>query len=412
MTDQSTSHSTSWLQRLALTTGGIAFAGLLVLLLLTAFPTLRYDPAARGEAGTTVEVAFYMTDGDMFVYQPGRVRPPDEDVMLSRHVLAWDADGFRLPAQPATAYPIAAFGDSFTEATMVATPWPDVLAAELGIPVRNYGYRGYGPREIAATASQFAQVEPRQWVLYAHFSGNDLMNANRSIEQDLMARNPLGQVQWIARRAENNLEAAQILTNENDHYDYPVPVITNGNYYELALLEDLLWWQVAPPEGFLNNRTFDVVGDALATIAATIPDTTCRAVIFVPSKEQVYYPYIHEGERRWLRDNARALFLTERNTLQLRDAPFSAEDEGAFIAHLGDQRDALEQLAAEQGWLFIDLLAPFEARAAAGELLYYRYDGHWNQDGHDLAGTIIADFMRDVADCAPPTDIAATGGSP
>lgn len=399
-------NSTSLGQKIALVLGGTVLAVVMVVILLALFPTLIYNPAARGEAGTTVEVAFHMTDGDMFLHQPGRIRPPEEDVMLSRHVLSWDTDGFRLPVLEGEAYPIAAFGDSFTEGTTVGLPWPDTLAAELDVPVRNYGYRGYGPREIAETATQFVNVEARTWVLYAHFSGNDLMNANRSLEQDLMERNPFGQVQWIARRAENNLDSAQIVTNEDDHYDYPMPVISNGNFYELVFLEDLLWWQVAPPEGFLGNKTFDVVDDALNTISATLPDETCRAVIFVPSKEQVYYPYIHEGERRWLRENAREVVLTRGERLQIQAAPMSEADEADFVARLGDQRDALQQLAEENGWLFIDLYEPFKERAALGELLYYRYDGHWNQEGHNLAGRVIAEAMRNASDCSlAPTQV-------
>lgn len=398
MSEQSQSQTPLW-QKIALIVGGTAFALLLLIGLLALFPNLIGNPQARSEAGTSVDVIFRYTDGDMFFHQQGRVAPPEDDQIVSQHTLAWDENGFRVPALTADTYPIAAFGDSFTEGTTVAAPWPDTLATELNVPVRNYGYRGYGPLEIAATAEQFAADEPHTWVLYAHFSGNDLLNANRAIAQDLMSRNPFGQVQWIAERARGNLESAPIVLSEDDHYDYPMPVIIGPNYYELVFLEELLWWQVAPDEGFLNTTTFDVIGDALDTVAASTDEAVCRAVIFVPSKEQVYYPYVHPGERRWLRGIAREVVVDGSGKVVLRDAPMSEEDEAAFIDSLGDQRDAMRDLAEERGWLFIDLLQPFQEKAFAGEILYYIYDGHWNQAGHDLAGQVIADFMREAEGC-------------
>jgi hypothetical protein len=62
-------------------------------------------------------------------------------------------------------------------------------------------------------------------------------------------------------------------------------------------------------------------------------------------------------------------------------------------------------LAEQHGWLFIDLLKPFEEAAlerglAGQELLYFQYDGHWTPSGNELASQVIADFMREhSADC-------------
>ena len=36
---------------------------------------------------------------------------------------------------------------------------------------------------------------------------------------------------------------------------------------------------------------------------------------------------------------------------------------------------------------------------AAGELVYYPYDSHWNQAGHNLAAQTIADAMRNIPGC-------------
>lgn len=399
--------TTLW-QKIALILGGIIFAAVLIMIILMLFPNLILeDTQTRKEAGTTLNVTFRMSDGDYFVHEPGSIRPPDEDKILGQYTLSWDENGFRVPAMQADHYPIAAFGDSFTEGTTVAAPWPDVLAGILGVPVRNYGYRGYGPNEIAVTAEQVAGQDERTWVLYAHFSGNDLGNANRTLRQDLVERDPFDRLQWLVNQAQG-VAGSTIVTNPTGHYDYPMPVIIGGSYYEIAFLQDLMWWQVAPAGGFLNTKTMDVVENALDRVAATVSDKTCRALIFVPTKEQLYYPYIHKDVRQWVRGVAKKTVIEKDGTIQLVDHPMAKEDEADFIAHLGDQRDAMRQVAEKHGWLFIDLLEPFQKavyeRGLAGdELLYYEYDGHWTESGHQLAAQIIADFMKAHSDKCPLT---------
>src|SRR5688572_30810503 len=111
-------------QKIALVVFGTACGLSFLLLLLYLFPSIiNNDPIARGEAGTSLDVEFHLTDGNYFFHQAGRIRPPVEDTLLSRFTLAWDADGFRIPAERADSYPIAAFGDSFPEGTTVAMPW-------------------------------------------------------------------------------------------------------------------------------------------------------------------------------------------------------------------------------------------------------------------------------------------------
>ncbi|HEX6737344.1 MAG TPA: hypothetical protein VF310_03620, partial [Vicinamibacteria bacterium] len=63
-----------------------------------------------------------------------------------RFPLVTDADGFRNDDPPGPA-PVAALGDSFTDALTVPAPlsWPARLQARLGRRVRNYGTAGFGP---------------------------------------------------------------------------------------------------------------------------------------------------------------------------------------------------------------------------------------------------------------------------
>ena len=146
--------------KIVLVIGGVGVAYLLATLVLALFPGLISgdEPYEREQQGVTVDMIVKVTDGDMFAWFPGRIRPPDEDAILEHFTLAWDNDGFRVPAQAAEHYPIAAFGDSFTEAPNVPFPWPDKLAEALDVPVYNYGYRDYGPLEVARAVEELSLI--------------------------------------------------------------------------------------------------------------------------------------------------------------------------------------------------------------------------------------------------------------
>lgn len=389
---------TPFWQRALLMLAGVGFALIVLIVVLKLFPNLvrATNPEQRTAAGTTIQIQFRPMDGDLFAALPGKIRPPENNEPMTDFSLTWDADSFRVPAQPAETYPIAVFGDSFTEGYNVPLPYPDKLAELLNTPVRNYGYRGYGPRETAAAMHDFAGREPRQWVLYGFFAGNELGDVTRSAVAD--ERSPLAMLGFLAEQSAEQV-ATQSAINASEHYDFPMPVIIGGSYYDMAFLTYYLFRQLAPPEGFAASRTFQLFEEALDKMTASAPDA-CKALIFIPTKEQLYYPYIYPTERQYLRQNAYIPVIDSSGLLQIEPTPLAEADEPDMIAHLTDQRDAIKALIESQpGWHFIDLLPTFQSHVDTGELLYYPYDSHWNQAGHDLAAQIIADQMNTITEC-------------
>jgi hypothetical protein len=65
--------------------------------------------------------------------------------------------------------------------------------------------------------------------------------------------------------------------------------------------------------------------------------------------------------------------------------------------HMDDQARLLADFAGEQGFLYLDLTSTFQDEAGTGEELYYPFDTHWNQQGHDLAARTIASYMQSIA---------------
>jgi hypothetical protein len=381
--------------------GGIALALLLILGLLLLFPdwfTDSQEPYERQEAGTSFRIEYHISDGDLFANMPGRIRPipPEEDALLAAFTVSWDQDGFREPLLKADTYPIAALGDSFTEAVIIEKPWSDRVAEKLGVPIYNYGYRAYGPLEMERVAREFVTAEPRTWILYAFFAGNDLYDVTRKFSAQ--ERNPLNLLGQSIEQAQENAQA-EIAPPDDTHYDFPLPVIIGGNYYEMAFLAEFLWAQRTPEQGFAASYNFQILRNVLAEIQRAAGSETCLALIFIPTKEQLYYPYIYDTERQWIREIGQKQVLDENRHLQMEPNPIPLEDEAAFIAQTTGQRDAVAALAEELGWRFIDLLPAFQAAVAQGQVLYYPYDSHWNPDGHELASQVIAEYLEHTPEC-------------
>ncbi len=400
MTEQLTKKKTPLWQRILLVLVGVALAFGLVMGGLTLFPNLLpYNESAAREAMAeqTIDVEFYYSDGDLFAWMPNRVRPPAENALVAQYTVSWDANGFRVPAMVAETYPIAALGDSFTEGPNVEFPWPDMVAENLGVPVRNYGYRAYGPQENGDIAAEFLPEEERSWILYGHFGGNDMLQAQVPPDALVQNRTPLQLIPFLAGRAANVVGFP--LTDEDAVFDYPMPVIIGGSYWDMVILNDYMWWQTAPEEGFQASNSYRVIGETLDTAAAAAPEA-CRAFIFLPPKGAVYFQYVRYGQDDVLAIRDRIILL-ENGDMEKERAPYRIEQLPLFLESLEDQRDAMRQLAAEKDWIFIDLLEPMQEAALQEQLLYYRYDTHWNQAGHNLAAQVIADTMRQYVDECP-----------
>jgi hypothetical protein len=374
---------------------GLGAALALALLGLHLFPQLIPNADLRRPyAGQRIETHFRISDGNMYDALPGQVRPPASDDILASIVLAWDEEGYRLPQTSHKRYPVAVYGDSFTEGYNVTQPYSDGLAQALGVGVYNYGVRGYGPVEVAQVVSETAPRQVRRWVVWGFFSGNDLGDATRLLE-----RSPWEKLlRWMGWWTLNDSAPK---TNSEGRYTYPMPVIIGGSYYELAFLSYYLGVQVAPPQGFAASRNWQVLRAALDAIEAAVQDETCLALMFIPSKEQLYYPYIYPTEQRYLRAVAGKMALDEANSLYVDTTPIEDSQAEAYIGWLEQQRDALQmELAARPRWLFVDLLPAFREAVARGELLYYPMDTHWNQAGHDLAAAALALALQ-AAHCPP-----------
>lgn len=371
---------------LGLSAFGVALALGLIWVLLQLFPQFR-------PGGT--RFIFTILDGDTFRHQPGLVRPPAENRVLEDVTRFDDADGFRLPARPADRYPIAAIGDSFTDGGQ--TPWTDVLAEALGVPVRNMGWSGFGPLEYARIARDYLQPDT-EWVLVGFFEGNDWSNAATAYQR---AQENGGELPFSLTRNINPpildvrqaAEYGDIVLNADDWYLYPL-AHPGLNQLEMAYISDYLWWLNGDTATYRDSRNAQVIRDAFSQIVASA-DGACVALVYMPTKEHIYFPYSDpDGNRIYVLENARELIIRDDGWLDFSPPAPMAWD--VVQARLDHQRDAVREIAESVGMRFIDLTPAFNDAVHTGEPTFYAYDSHWNVRGHQVAGLAVADALQSM----------------
>jgi hypothetical protein len=352
---------------------GCAFAGLMILGFLAIFP--QYRPGY---------VTFTISQGDIFLNQAPWIAPPaNPDEIIATYPISWDGDGFRVPARQADTYPIIAIGDSYTEAPNAARPWPDVLADAAGIPVRNLAYRGFGPVDEAEILRLYGTNSGANTVVIGYFEGNDLSNALTALRDGVTLPKDVD----AAQRALTAINMAEI--TERD-IRYPMQVTLNGVSQDIVFFEPYAWILNTGRDAFRRSSNFQATMQAYSEMQAAMPDA-CMVVAYFPTKPHIYLPYLDEEDRPTLMNKVERFEANEGEPLTNELNLETTYDD--LLNRVDNQRDVMQEVFQDAGLVFFDLTPVIADAAAQGQMLYYIYDTHWNQAGHDLVGQAIADFL-------------------
>jgi hypothetical protein len=369
---------------------GLMLAGTLMALLIgwgiiSLLPT-AYDRQANTDLGV---IEFQLGMGDLFFAESYLVRPPDDPtIVLSRHRLAWDDDGFRVPAQPAQTYDILVLGDSYTEATNVALPYPDVLAELTGKAVRNLGFRGYGPLDVVEIAQEFADGFAGDALIVGVFGGNDIANLQNSLNQDVF---DLPTVR-LADQTTFSLADAYEPSDDTD-YIYPVTLDIGGEQVDVAFLNGYIREHNIRQEDLLQSIYADELVQSWQDIQSVVAEDTCVIIAYLPSRPELYLEHIIEEDQRRIIFPLRTRKVLDEATLTFVSVDDVTIEYDELIANMPAMRQGIAQLAQENGFAFVDVTQAMQTALPTNGLLHYAYDTHPNQRGHDVMAQAIADYL-------------------
>ena len=376
---------------------------------MRAFPNLvplevRVNPPARRVKAFVDETYdLRQSDGDLNHYMRGHIVPlsPDQDQVVAHVHMITDANGFRNSPPEKAAYDIVALGDSFTRASGVATPWPQKLAEYTGSDVLNLGDVGFGPQDELKVLRQYGLKKQPQWVILAYFEGNDLYDA-ASYEQATpfillrFGKHILGRSleAWQEKRSVTASAAA------NSNYRYPITLTINHKELETVFFSSYISWLSLDKETIAASQNYHLVRESILQVQTLSEAAGANfLLVYVPSKSHVYLPYLDDPET--LED-----IFVDVPRLELDDAGFiqftnKTSTPELTRQHMDDQAGLMADFAVEQDIHFLDLTPVFQEEASAGVELYYGFDTHWNQLGHNLAAETINEYLEEMLPVTP-----------
>ncbi len=371
-------------------------------MMMRAFPNwlpqeVRVNPPTRRVKAFIDETYdLRQSDGDLYYYMRGNVMPlsPDEDQVVAQVHMITDANGFRNSPPEKATYNIVALGDSFTRASGVAFPWPQKLAEYTGSDVLNLGDVGFGPQDELKVLRQYGLKKQPQWVIMAYFEGNDLYDAG-SYEQ----ANPFILFRFGRYIVGQSIEAWQVKKPSNEQtvdisiYRYPITIPINHKEYELVFFSYYISWLSLSEEVILASQNYSLVRETVLQVQKLSEEAGAHfLLVYVPSKEHVYLPFLNDpGTLAKVFTDVPTLGLDEAGFIQFADQKATPE---TALQHMDAQANLLADFAAEQNIDYFDLTPIFQEEAGGGAELYYPFDTHWNQRGHDLAAQTIAEYIE------------------
>ncbi|HET9905946.1 MAG TPA: hypothetical protein VFQ23_04880 [Anaerolineales bacterium] len=383
---------------------GVVISLAMVEMLMRAFPNwippdVRVNPPAR-RVKAFIDESYYLrqSDGDLFYYMRGQIAPlsPDEDEVVAQVQMVTDANGFRNSPEEQATYDIVALGDSFTRASGVAYSWPQKLAEYAKRDVLNLGDVGFGPQDELKVLQQYGIKKQPQWVIMAYFEGNDLYDSAAYEQANPFILFRFGKYalnQSIKSWNEKSWGVAPVKVRSN--YQYPINIAINNKDLEVAFFSYYFSWLSVDRAVIESSQNFRLVSETILQVLELSEAAGARfLLVYVPSKEHVYLPYLNdENILERVFTGVPAVELDEAGFLQFTNERVKPEP---TRRHMDDQAGLLADFAADHMILYLDLTSTFQEEAAAGAELYYRFDTHWNQHGHDLAASLINKYIEKI----------------
>ena len=154
-------------------------------------------------------------------------------------------------------------------------------------------------------------------------------------------------------------------------------------------------WLSVDREGIESSENFRLVRETILQVRDLSEEAGAHLLlVYVPSKEHVYLPFVNDADML-------ARVFADVPTIEL-DATgylqFTSDRATPELTrqNMDDQSRLLGDFAAENDIRFLDLTPLFQEEAGTGAELYYPFDTHWNQLGHDLAAGSINKYITEM----------------
>ena len=288
-----------------------------------------------------------------------------------------DRQGFRNSEPWPDEVELVIVGDSFTAAESVRRPYWEGIAESMLV----FGLPGSGTLEQKLLLEAFGLPRHPEIAVLAYFGGNDLIDNERFAELQQAGltfadqdRNPLDYLVsfHLALLLRDSITAA---SDKACHY--PQAALTDPPA-SVAFFNDLIPALAIEESALRASDMYQLTEAAIIEMAAMVQSSGAAFVLmYIPQKAELYWEYLNQESKQFILD----------------ELPISADQ---VDANLTVQREAVASLAAEHGFIFLDLTPALAEAIAQGESPYFFADTHWNQVGHDIARRVLLKCVRQL----------------
>lgn len=302
-----------------------------------------------------------------------------------------DEHGFRNASPWPEAPSLVVVGDSFTAAESVQTPyWMGLNPSTISL-----GLSGSGSLEQLLLLRAFGLPRSPKVVVMSFFEGNDLTDT--LLFAQARAQGVSLYDLTCPRRPWEYLFTYQILTalkpapTEPCHY----PVV-DAQQHLLTVTGKELTLSTIDEAALRKSALFQLTRSAIVDAAQeTQAGGGVFILAFIPHKAHVYWQgLIAAGQVATISADTLVAVPTADGLEFDRTLTDPAQIADYLMRNIEAQRQLLEELADEHGFLFLDFTPALQAASAGSEPLYFYGDTHWNQTGHDAARQALRSFLQ------------------
>lgn len=321
----------------------------------------------------------YVFNGDL--YRPGYGAEP----LGIQYTATYNHHGFRSNSSEPP-FDAIVMGDSYIEIGETdRDTLSEMLARKSGLSTFNLGRAWYGPDQYIELFKRYGMDLKPKYALFGYFDGNDLKNIRdylQWLDTGDYKHFPIGQG-FFARYAvamsgiwsQLRTSTMQLIDGARTGGEEQNPGGLDRVDIGMIALGDqeirmrfAYWNPLIGTETLMKSPEVRRLRTLLREFRDLAQDQGITPVfLYIPTKFQVYGERFTARSGRKFQNRIGAQLRTQTNRLYV-------------------VRKVAESLEIP----FIDLLPPFKARAARGELLYYPFDSHWNPAGRQVAAQVTA----------------------
>jgi lysophospholipase L1-like esterase len=311
-------------------------------------------------------------DEDLFQFEPGlgmmakpnlnrpNIRINDTEIIT----IQTDSTGFRNPVTPTT-LDIAFLGDSFVWGFGVerSETWVESVGKLTRRETASYGQSGFSSWQYAQVFDRYIAPRKPRLVIWSFFA-NDL----DPVRDRVLTAQAAVSFQELRFWLDSNSLVYRLLKFiiQGAYFSDQQPISYRDSDVDFVLFP--LTHNFLSPQDPNYQPGLTQLQDGIRHVQQQCKTLDCQlVVVLIPTKEMVYLPRVQKA------------FTPEQKQLVT----------GAFTTYR--QVDAF---LTQQGVRHYDLTPDFQKAAQKGPQLYFRIDGHWNAQGHQVAAQILERYLN------------------